>query len=125
MMSKMSAIILPLLSPASLAVREFSVAHNKILLCFPMLCSFCRTTHALPFTVHNNYIVSQKIQLWWFSGKASPANAGDMGLIPGPGRSPWRRKWQPALQYSCLRNSVESGAWWATVHGFARESDMT
>ena len=32
---------------------------------------------------------------------------------------PWRRKWQP-LQYSCLGNSMDRGAWWATVYGFTR-----
>ena len=32
---------------------------------------------------------------WWLSGKESPCNAGDVGLIPGSGRNPWRRKWQP------------------------------
>ena len=48
--------------------------------------------------------------------KNLPANAGDTGLIPGSGRSPWRRKWQP-LQYSSLRNPMDRGPWWATVHG--------
>ena len=36
------------------------------------------------------------------------------------GKIPWRRKW-----YSCLRNPMDRGAWWATVHGVAKELDMT
>ena len=46
-------------------------------------------------------------------------NAGDMGLIPGLGRSPGVRIWQPT-QYSCLENSIDKGAWWAIVHGIAK-----
>ena len=41
------------------------------------------------------------------------------GLIPGPGRSPGGGNGKP-LQYSCLENPVDGGAWWATVHGVAR-----
>jgi len=48
-----------------------------------------------------------------------PAKAGDPGLIPGSGRSPGERNGNP-LQYSCLENPMDRGAWWATVHGVAR-----
>ena len=41
--------------------------------------------------------------------KNPPAKAGDMGLMPGLGRSPWRREWQPT-QYSCLENLLDRGA---------------
>ena len=51
--------------------------------------------------------------------KNLPANAGDMGLSPGLGRYPGERHGNP-LQYSCLGNSMDRGAWWATVHGIAR-----
>ena len=54
-------------------------------------------------------------------GKASAYNAGDLGSIPGSGRSPGEGKGYP-LQYSCLENSRERGAWWATVHGVANFS---
>ena len=47
--------------------------------------------------------------------KASACNVGDPGLIPGLGRSPGEGNGNP-LQYSCLENPIEGGAWWATVH---------
>ena len=45
------------------------------------------------------------------------ANAGDLNLIPGSGRSPGEGNGNP-LQYSCLENPTDRGAWWA-IHGFA------
>ena len=54
--------------------------------------------------------------------KNLPANAGttgDMGSIPGSGRFPWRRKWQPT-QVSCLENYTDRGAWGAAAHGVAK-----
>ena len=56
--------------------------------------------------------------------KNPPANAGDMGLIPGWGRSPEEGNGNPFL-YSCLGNPMDRGAWWATVHRVAKESGMT
>ena len=47
--------------------------------------------------------------------KNLPANAGDMGLIPGSGRLPGEGNDNP-LQYSCLENSMYRGAWQATIH---------
>ena len=52
-------------------------------------------------------------------GKVSAYNAGDLGSIPGLGRSPRGGHGNP-LQYSCLENSMDWGAWWATVHGVAK-----
>ena len=52
-------------------------------------------------------------------GKASACNAGDLGSIPGSGRSPEERNGNP-LQYSCLENPMDGGAWQATVHGVAK-----
>ena len=52
-------------------------------------------------------------------GKASACNAGDPGSIPRLGRSPGEGNGNP-LQYSCLENSMDGGAWWATVHGVAK-----
>ena len=48
-------------------------------------------------------------------GKESACNVGDQGLIPGLGRSPREGNGNP-LQYSCLENPMDSGAWQATVH---------
>ena len=60
---------------------------------------------------------------WCFPGstvvKNFPANAGDVGLIPGSGRSPGIGNGNP-LQYSCLENPMDRGTWWATVHGVAK-----
>ena len=54
--------------------------------------------------------------------KNPPANARDMGSIPGSGRSPGEGNGNP-LQYSCLRNRMDRGVWWATVHGVAKDLD--
>ena len=51
--------------------------------------------------------------------KESTCNAGDMGLIPGLGRSPGGGHGNP-LQYSCLENPMDRGAWWATANGSQR-----
>ena len=53
------------------------------------------------------------------SVKNLPANAGDVGSIPGLGRSPGEGNGNP-LQYSCLGNLMDRGAWRATVHGVSR-----
>ena len=52
-------------------------------------------------------------------GKNLPVKAGDTGLIPGSGRSPGEGNGDP-LQYPCLGNPMERGAWWATVLGVAK-----
>ena len=51
--------------------------------------------------------------------KESACNAGDLGSIPGMGRSPEEGNGNP-LQYSCLENLMDRGAWRATIHGVAR-----
>ena len=57
-------------------------------------------------------------------GKASACNAGDLGSVPGLGRSPGGGVDNP-LQYSCLENPTDRGTWWSTVYGVVEESDMT
>ena len=54
--------------------------------------------------------------------KNLPANAGDMGSIPGSGRSPGEGNGNP-LPYSCLENPMDRGAWRVTAHGVTKESD--
>ena len=56
--------------------------------------------------------------------KNLPANAGDVGSVPGLGRSPGEGNGNP-LQYSCLEKPMDREAWWATVHGVTKESDRT
>jgi len=56
--------------------------------------------------------------------KESACNAGDPGSIPGLGRFPEEKNGYP-LQYSCLENSMDRAAWWATVLGVANGSDTT
>ena len=52
-------------------------------------------------------------------GKESSCNAGDLGSIPGSGRSSGEGNGNP-LQYPCLENPMDRGAWQATVHGVAK-----
>ena len=56
--------------------------------------------------------------------KTPPASAGDVGLIPGSGRSPGEGNGNP-LQYSCLGNPTDRESWQVTIHGFAKELEMT
>ena len=57
--------------------------------------------------------------------ETSPAaNAVDTGSVPGLGRSPGEGNGN-SLQYFCLGNPMDKGAWWATVHGVTKESDKT
>ena len=60
--------------------------------------------------------------------KESTCNAGDLGSIPGWGRSPGEGNGNP-LQYFCLENPMDGGACWATVHGVVKSwtqlSDLT
>ena len=57
-------------------------------------------------------------------GKEPSCNAGDRGSISGWGRPPGEGNGNP-IQYSCLENPMDRGAWWVTVHGVAKESDTT
>ena len=56
--------------------------------------------------------------------KNLPFNAGDLGSIPESGRSPGEGNGYP-LQYSCLGNPMDKGAWYAIVLGVTKESDIT
>ena len=56
--------------------------------------------------------------------KNTPANTGDVGLIPGSGRSPGEGNGNP-LQYSCLENPIDGGDWCAIIHWIAKQSDKT
>ena len=73
-------------------------------------------------TVHG--ITKRRAWLKQPGGKESACNAGDLGLIPGSGRSPAEGS-SNSLQYSCLENPMDRGAWWTTVHGVTKELDRT
>ena len=64
-----------------------------------------------------NYAVYGLLQC--LSSKKSACNAGDVGLFPGLGRSPGGGHGNP-LHSSCLKNPMDRGAWWATVHGVTK-----
>ena len=72
------------------------------------------------FSVAQNFPVAP---FWGFpggsDGKESACRAGDPGSIPGLGRSPGKGNGYP-VQYSCLENSMDRGAWQAIVHGVAK-----
>ena len=84
------------------------------------------------FTVnHVSFLIHCSASLYSDSdGKESTCSAGEGGLTPGSGRSPGEGNGNPGrspgegngnpLQYSCLENSMDRGAWWATVHGVAK-----
>ena len=66
------------------------------------------------------YVLSQVFGLpWWLSGKESTCNVGNEDSIPWLGISPGEGIGNP-LQYSCLENPMDRGAWWAIVHGITK-----
>ena len=85
-------------------------------------------TLKIEFCSKRTYIRGRTCFLGGSEVKVSASNVGDPGLIPGLGRSPGEGNGNP-LQYSCLENSMDGGAWQATVHGVAKSqtrlSDFT
>ena len=87
---------------------------NRLLFCvFVILTDRKRSSH-----------ISRSLLMNWpfpggSEGKASACNAGDLGSISGSGRSHGEGNGYP-LQYSCLENSMDRGAWWATVCGVTK-----
>ena len=79
------------------------------------------------FSFYTFYFVLEYTWLglpWWLSDKESACNAADTGLIPGSGRSPGQGDGN-LLHYFCLGDLMDRGAWQATGHGVAKESDTT
>ena len=66
-----------------------------------------------------HFLCLHKDRAVWLSSKESACSAGDLGSIPGLGRSSGEGNGNP-LQYSCLENPMDRGAWWAMVHGFTK-----
>ena len=85
---------------------------------FFLLISYSQFIPGPPFPFGNSVVV-----LKGFSGssdgKESSCNVGDLGLIPGLGRSPGEGNGNP-LQYSCLENPMEGGTWQAIVYGVTK-----
>ena len=75
--------------------------------CPPLSLSLFFTAVCIRWNVHSMYT------------QESACNAGDLGSVRGSGRSPIEGNGNP-LQYSCLENYVDRGAWWATFHGVAK-----
>ena len=126
--------------PHSLLSLSFYL-HNLILLecTLYLVCLFTISPWKLGTLSHRGRCVSPMpppwlwycIMLIFFGGsevKVSAWNVGDLGSIPGLGRSPGEGNGNP-LQYSCLENPMEGGAWWAIVHGVTKSwtplSDFT
>ena len=70
-------------------------------------------------TTGQDLAAEQQQQQQWLIGKESACNLGDLGLIPGWGKSSGEGNGYPLL-YSCLENPMDRGAWLATVHGVAK-----
>ena len=88
-------------NPIINGIRNHIFKYNCI--CFPVF------YHLFPDGLVENYL---------------PTNAGDVGSTPGSGRSPGGRNGNPP-QYTCLENSINRGASWATVHMVTEESKAT
>ena len=73
---------------------------------------YLRKRYVILILQRYNSLVAQRL-------KNPPVNAGDTGSIPESGRFPGEGNGNP-LQYSCLRNLMDRGAWWATGHGIAK-----
>ena len=89
---------------------------SSLSFCLMCCCSFVR---------HTQWRLLNWLSPLWSTGASlvvqleSACSAGDLGSIPGLGRYPGDRNGNP-LQYSCLENSMDRGAWQATVHGVAK-----
>ena len=104
-----------------------------LLVSTPWLPSFPSSADMLPLTLPKGFFpsdftlppapaISPSLLNWVplaLVAKESVCNAGDLNLIPGSGRSPGEGHGYP-LQYSCLENSMDRGAWQATVHGVGK-----
>ena len=86
-------------------------AHNP----WSLLCSYWPIDYFTPYQYAKGFPGGS-------DGKALACNAGYPGLILGSGRSPGEGNGN-SLQYSCLGNSMDRRAWWATVHGVAKRHD--
>ena len=97
----------------------FSVSVNLFLLCYIQSCTLYFLLFSLTFCVFD--FISYIFKGFSYSsvGKEFACSAGNLGSIPGLGRSPGKGNGNP-LQYPCLENLMDRGAWWAAVRGVAK-----
>ena len=99
---------------------KFNVLSNSITNLYLGLVTQWVIDNFLPFcSVVLKYLWSFILLFWlprWLSSKESTCQAGDVGVISEWGRSPGKGNGNP-LQYFCLENPMDRGAWWGTVHG--------
>ena len=84
-------------------------------------CSTSICLSSIGFWVASNqiWVLLELQHLLWLNGKEPACQAWDEDSIPGSGRSPGEGNGNP-LQYSCLGNPTDRGAWWAAIHGVAK-----
>ena len=113
---------------SSLLCIDKYVYHFANTICLNFITKFYKTLSIIPIKFTNKDVWYCQMRgmilglLWWLSSKESPVNAGDTSSIPGSGRSPGEINGN-LLQYTCLENPLDRGAWWATVHGDTKELD--
>ena len=92
--------------------EQFSLSLSRnISLVYRRRICFCSS-----WSIQNRLVLFEVCIPRWCSDEEAACNAGDTGLIPGSGRSPGEGNGNP-LQYSCLGNAMDRGAWRAAVHG--------
>ena len=103
---------------AALFVRFFFTFRN-LPWDLPTSKNFLKISYTLRFMDFDKCFLSCGTSPGGSEVKVSACNAGDLGSIPGSGRSPGEGNGNP-LQYSCLENPMDGEAWWATVQGVAK-----
>ena len=104
--------------------RQVSRSQGSNLGVFSQNCDLSESRIFLSFLGFLNTVVSLIWLPTWLSGKESTCNTGDTGSIPVLGRFSGEGNVY-LFQYSCLGNPTDRGAWWAIVHGVAKQSEMT
>ena len=104
-------------------ISMYTYLHLYIHVCMIWVCvCVCMCIYIYIYT-HTHIYIHAYIYIYGFSCssvcKESACSAGDPGSIPGLGKSPGEGNGDP-LQYPCLENLTDRGAWWAAVHGFTK-----
>ena len=106
-------------------MEMFVLSYANVLCIYPRLCLQVGLASWLRTYLTNQYVIRRYC---FPEVKASAYDAGDLGSIPGSGRSSGEGNGNP-LQYSCVENPMDGGAWWATIHRVAKSrtrlSDFT